>query len=330
MARIRLKRRMSGAPGAPAGLLNSEPAYNAVDDTLYLGFGDDGAGNATSVIPLAGRGAFLALSGDQAVSGIKTFNASPLVPTAAAGDNTTKAASTAFVTAAIAAASTNQETHAATAKTTPVDADELPLVDSAASWGLRRLTWANVKATLKTYFDTLYSAVGHGHTFASLTAKPTTVSGYGITDAVTTDRLGAANGVATLGADSKVTPSQLPAAVAGGLSYQGVWDASANSPALPAAAPGNKGYYWKVSVAGSTNLDGITDWKVGDWAVSNGTSYDKIDNTDQVSSVAGRTGAVTLSTADVSGLGSMATQAANNVAITGGTIVGVILDGGQF
>jgi hypothetical protein len=50
--------------------------------------------------------------------------------------------------------------HAASSKTTPVDADETALVDSAASNGLKKLTWANVKATLKTYFDTLYYIVG--------------------------------------------------------------------------------------------------------------------------------------------------------------------------
>jgi len=53
--------------------------------------------------------------------------------------------------------STAPETVAATGKTTPVDADQLPLVDSAASNVLKKLTWANVKATLKTYFDTLYT-----------------------------------------------------------------------------------------------------------------------------------------------------------------------------
>ena len=47
-------------------------------------------------------------------------------------------------------------THAATSKTTPVDADELPMVDSAASNVLKKLTWSNLKATLKSYFDTLY------------------------------------------------------------------------------------------------------------------------------------------------------------------------------
>lgn len=50
-------------------------------------------------------------------------------------------------------------THAATGKTTPVDDDELPLVDSEASNVLKKLTWANLKATLKTYFDSLYPAI---------------------------------------------------------------------------------------------------------------------------------------------------------------------------
>jgi len=47
----------------------------------------------------------------------------------------------------------------ATAKPTPVDADTLPILDSAASFGLKKVTWANIKATLKTYFDGLYATV---------------------------------------------------------------------------------------------------------------------------------------------------------------------------
>ncbi len=49
--------------------------------------------------------------------------------------------------------------HGATAKTTPVDADTIGLIDSAASNALKKLSWANLKATLKAYFDTLYVAL---------------------------------------------------------------------------------------------------------------------------------------------------------------------------
>lgn len=41
-------------------------------------------------------------------------------------------------------------------KTTPVDADNLLLQDSADSNIWKKLSWANLKATAKTYFDTLY------------------------------------------------------------------------------------------------------------------------------------------------------------------------------
>lgn len=50
--------------------------------------------------------------------------------------------------------------NAATAKATPVDADELGLRDSAASFVIKKFTWANLKSVLKTYFDTLYQVAG--------------------------------------------------------------------------------------------------------------------------------------------------------------------------
>lgn len=81
--------------------------------------------------------------------------------------------------------------------------------------------------------------------------------------------------------------------VLGGAIYQGVWNANTNSPTL-ASGVGTKGYYYVVSVAGATNLDGTTDWKIGDWAIFNGTTWDKVDNTDAVSSVNGAIGAVSL------------------------------------
>lgn len=86
--------------------------------------------------------------------------------------------------------------------------------------------------------------------------------------------------------------------VLGGAIYQGTWNAITNSPTL-VSSTGTKGYYYVVSVAGSTNLDGVTDWKVGDWAIFNGTVWEKVDNTDAVSSVNGYIGAVNLVTDDI-------------------------------
>ena len=90
---------------------------------------------------------------------------------------------------------------------------------------------------------------------------------------------GVANGVATLDSGGKVPVSELPAAVLGALSYQGTWNASTNTPTL-ASGVGEKGYYYVVSVAGTTDLDGIVDWQVGDWAVYSGTAWQKVDNTE--------------------------------------------------
>ena len=85
----------------------------------------------------------------------------------------------------------------------------------------------------------------------------------------------------------------------GGSIYQGTWNASTNTPTL-ASGVGTKGYYYIVSVAGSTNLDGITDWNVGDWAIYDGTAWQQVDNTDAVVSVNGFTGAVSLTTSNIS------------------------------
>ena len=142
----------------------------------------------------------------------------------------------------------------------------------------------------------------------------------------------------------------------GALNYKGTWDALNNVPTL-ASGVGTKGDYYVVSVAGTTNLDGITDWQIGDWAIFNGAAWQKIDNTDLVVSVNGQTGAVVLTAANVgatpntayvlagglltgggqltgnvtvsltsvpsgnvTGLGTMALQDSNNVSITGGSI----------
>jgi hypothetical protein len=87
-------------------------------------------------------------------------------------------------------------------------------------------------------------------------------------------------------------------ALIGGSVFQTTWNATTNTPTLTSST-GTKGYYYIVDVAGSTNLDGITDWKIGDWAIFDGTVWRKVDNTDAVSSVNGLTGAVSLDSSNV-------------------------------
>ena len=138
----------------------------------------------------------------------------------------------------------------------------------------------------------------------------------------------------------------------GALVYQGTWDASTNNPTLTSSV-GVKGYYYVVSVAGTTNLNGISLWSIGDWAVFNGTAWQKVDGGTSEAYVnltvsgtaniatanvanfvsanvivtggnvaANIAGSYGLPSANVTGLGTMATQNANAVTITGGTFSG--------
>ena len=108
---------------------------------------------------------------------------------------------------------------------------------------------------------------------------------------------GQPNGYASLDGSGKVPLAQLPDTVIGGVDYKGTWNANTNTPNLVTATP-DKGDYYVVNVAGSTSLGGITDWQVGDWAIYNGTAWQKVDNTDQVASVFGRQGTVVAQSGD--------------------------------
>lgn len=77
----------------------------------------------------------------------------------------------------------------------------------------------------------------------------------------------------------------------GGVQFVDFWNATTDTPTLPSAV-GNKGKYYIVQVAGP-------GYDVGDWIVSNGISWGKIDNTDAVISVNGFTGAVSLTTTHI-------------------------------
>jgi len=105
---LRIKRRASGATGAPTSLANAELAFNEVDNVLYYGKGTGGAGGtATTVEAIGGIGAFMDLAGTQTITGAKTFSgtvalgSSATATTPTTGDNTTKVATTAFVQSAL-------------------------------------------------------------------------------------------------------------------------------------------------------------------------------------------------------------------------------------
>lgn len=107
----------------------------------------------------------------------------------------------------------------------------------------------------------------------------------------------------------------------GAITYRGTWNASTNTPTL-ASGVGTQGDYYVVSVAGSTNLDGITDWQIGDWAVFNGSVWQKVDNTDAVTSVNGQTGTVVLTAPDVGATPNTAYVLTSGLLSGGGQLTG--------
>ena len=141
------------------------------------------------------------------------------------------------------------------------------------------------------------------------------ISGVTISGYIPTSAEGVANGIATLDSGGQIPLSQIPPL--GDLNYQGTWNATTNTPTLTSSV-GTKGYYYVVSVAGTTNLNGITDWQINDWAVFNGSVWQKIDNTDSVTSVNGYTGTVVLTQTDISGTVPTSRTITAGTGLTGG------------
>lgn len=111
-----------------------------------------------------------------------------------------------------------------------------------------------------------------------------------------TSEKGAASGYAPLDANQKVPSANLPDSIVGAVSYQGTWDAQNNNPALPNPTTVQGDYY--VTEVPGTYLGNV--YAIGDWVISNGTVWEKVDNTQNVNSVFGRTGNVVADAGDYS------------------------------
>lgn len=183
-ANLRIKRRAAGgAAGAPASLQNAELAFNEQDLTLYYGLGAGGAGGtATSVIPIAGSGAFVNLSGDQTIGGNKTFSL-PLGASISGNAATATALQTSRSIAlsgdATGSASFNGSANATIAATLAASGVTAGTYNSSAT------QHSSFTIDAKGRVTGVGAAVTITPAFASLTGVPTTLAGHGINDAYT-------------------------------------------------------------------------------------------------------------------------------------------------
>jgi hypothetical protein len=106
---------------------------------------------------------------------------------------------------------------------------------------------------------------------------------------------GAASGVAPLNGASQIDPAYLPISSFG---YQGVWDANTNTPTITSGVGTNGFFYW-VTVAGNTTIDGLNNWQIGEAIIFNGTVWQRGYISVGVSSVNGQTVVVVLDADDI-------------------------------
>lgn len=101
------------------------------------------------------------------------------------------------------------------------------------------------------------------------------------------------------GSNKKITYADLFRDFEGSLKYQGIWNASTNVPDINSAAT-TSGFFYIVQTAGTSTVNGISDWSVGDWVVYSSTGWEKVQSTNLVNSVFGRVGTIVAEYGDYS------------------------------
>jgi hypothetical protein len=396
---IRIKRRAaSGGAGAPSTLANAELAFNEASNILYYGTGTGGAGgSATSVIAIAGNGAFVDLSTAQTISGDKTFsntitgsitgNAGTATTWATArdlsltGDATATLASvngSANVSAALTLATVNS--NVGTFLKTTVNAKGL--VTAATSANINDLTAPTADyafggykitnladptndqdAATKYYVDTVAQGLDVKASVLVGTTANITLSGAQTIDGVSVvagDRVlvknqttqadngiyVAASGAWARSADANTWDELVSAYtfIEEGSTYADTgWVCTINKGGTLGTTPvtwsqfsGAGTYLAGTGLTLSGNTFSITNTAVtaGSYGSASNTLTATVNAQGQLTALAATP--IAIANTQVSGLGTMSTQDANNVAITGGSIInlttfdGITIDGGTF
>jgi hypothetical protein len=396
---IRIKRRAaSGGAGAPSTLANAELAFNEASNILYYGTGTGGAGgSATSVIAIAGNGAFVDLSTTQTIGGDKTFsntitgsitgNSGTATKWATArdlsltGDATATLSSvdgSANVSAALTLATVNSNIGAFTkvtvnAKGLVTAATAATLADlgtTSADFSMNGYKITNLAdptndqdAATKYYVDTVAQGLDVKASVLAATTANITLSGAQTID-----------GVSIVAGDRVLVKNQAAQADNGiYVAASGAWARSADANTWDelvsaytfveeGTVNADAGYVCTINKGGTLGTTPIT-WSQfsGAGTYLAGTGLTLSGNTFSITNTAVTAGSygsasktltatvnaqgqltaladtnIAIANTQVSGLGTMSTQDANNVAITGGSITnlstfdGITIDGGTF